>query len=32
LRKEGFKDAFTVAFVNGKKTSIKEVREMMEKK
>ncbi len=32
LRKEGFKDAFTVAFVNGKKTSMKEVREMIENK
>jgi N-acetylmuramoyl-L-alanine amidase len=32
LRKEGFKDAFTVAFVNGKKTSMKEVNEIMDKK
>jgi N-acetylmuramoyl-L-alanine amidase len=32
LRKEGFKDAFTVAFVNGKKTSIKEVKELIEKR
>jgi len=32
LRKEGFKDAFTVAFVNGKKTSMKEVNEIIDKK
>jgi N-acetylmuramoyl-L-alanine amidase len=32
LRIEGFKDAFTVAFVIGKKTSMKEVNEIMDKK
>jgi N-acetylmuramoyl-L-alanine amidase len=32
LRKIGFKDAFTVAFVDGKKTSIKEAKEILEEK
>lgn len=27
LRKVGFKDAFTVAFIDGKKTTIKEAKE-----
>jgi N-acetylmuramoyl-L-alanine amidase len=31
LRKEGFKDAFTVAFIDGKKSSIKEAKELLEK-
>lgn len=31
LRKIGYKDAFTVAFVDGKKTSVKEAKEFMEK-
>lgn len=32
LRKETFKDAFTVAFLDGKKISMKEARELLEKK
>jgi N-acetylmuramoyl-L-alanine amidase len=32
LRKQGFEDAFTVAFINGKKSSIKEARELLAKK
>jgi N-acetylmuramoyl-L-alanine amidase len=31
LRKENFKDAFTVAFLNGKKITIKEAKELLEK-
>jgi hypothetical protein len=31
LRKENFKDAFTVAFLNGKKISIKEAKDMIDK-
>lgn len=31
LRKENYKDAFTVAFLNGKKISIKEAKELIEK-
>lgn len=32
LRKQGFEDAFTVAFINGKKSSMKEARELLAKK
>lgn len=32
LRKQGFEDAFTVAFINGKKSSMKEAREFLAKK
>ena len=31
LRKNGFKDAFTVAFSNGKKINLNEAREMLDK-
>lgn len=31
LRTEGFKDAFTIAFIDGKKSSIKEAKELLEK-
>jgi N-acetylmuramoyl-L-alanine amidase len=31
LRKQGFSDAFTVAFINGKKSSMKEARELLAK-
>jgi N-acetylmuramoyl-L-alanine amidase len=31
LRKENYKDAFTVAFLNGKKISIKEAKELLDK-
>ncbi|HRG60174.1 MAG TPA: N-acetylmuramoyl-L-alanine amidase [Bacteroidia bacterium] len=31
LRKEGFNDAFTVAFIDGKKSTIKEAKDILEK-